>query len=204
MQWNNSETVVNTPTGKQVNESMQLIDSDGNVVATFTKTAADGEVSAVLDTAVAVTEDTVAVKKATVTLTDAQIKAWPTTPVLVVPAQGAGTVIFPHSMTWDITSTGAYTNLSADRVVDIRLGTALVNRIEGSGDKSNIGNVLTSGDDEFWFKEPLVGDLSQAATGEFENLGCYVYLGNSSSGNLTGGAAGNELVITINYSVSSR
>ena len=61
-----------------------------------------------------VTEDTVAVKKASVTLTDAQIKALPTTPINILPAPGAGMLHMLHGALFVADfSAGAYTNIAS-------------------------------------------------------------------------------------------
>jgi hypothetical protein len=142
-------------------------------------------------------------RSAQLTLTDAQIKAWPSGYITMVAAQGEGTIIFPHSMTWDILSTEAYTNTSASLSVDVKLGTATVHSVSEQADSDNLTNVLTSGSNEFWFKSPLVGDTSEGFTAGFENQPLRLYFGNA-AGNFTGGDAGNTLTITVNYSVSSR
>jgi hypothetical protein len=56
----------------------------------------------------------VPIQSATVTLTDAQIKALPTTGVEIVAAPGVGKYILPIRMIWDLDNTnGAYTNLDS-------------------------------------------------------------------------------------------
>lgn len=51
-----------------------------------------------------------AVKKTTVSLSQAQLEALSTTPVAVVAAQGSGTIICPLALTIDVVQTAAYTN----------------------------------------------------------------------------------------------
>lgn len=138
---------------------------------------------------------------ATVTLTDAQIKAWPNTGIQIVEGQGAGTVIFPHSFFMSITSVAAYVGLDAAASLVVRWGANRIVSLNTAGDKTNLSNILTSGDGEIWLKAPLTGDVSQVGLTEADNLPLTLYL--DSPDPLTGGDAANRLTMTFNYSIAT-
>jgi hypothetical protein len=166
------------------------------------------------------------IKRATVTLTDAQIKALPTTPIQIVAAPGAGYWIhvFAATLHGKFTS-GAYTNVNA---VNAQLyltpatgGAWLTSVIENKNTYANavarlatfLGAVETiapvipyqealqsgggSGD---WGEISPSVDMGPA---QLENKPVLVEIANNGDGNLTGGNAANTLVATVYYIVEA-
>ncbi len=140
-----------------------------------------------------------------ITLTDAQIKALPTTAVAIVAAPGAGKRLFVTRGLWRAdTTAGAYTNLDAT-LSKLRL-------VYSSGTVGASEEII---DDPATPISNLTTFLGTAATTEVglfyweddgphvasavENLGINVNMDNNGSGNLTGGNAANSLVIWFEY-----
>lgn len=210
MHWNNSETIVNTSTGKSVNESMQLIDSNGELVAEFSKTAA-GNSQLQLPSG----SNIQTVYSTTVTLTDAQIKALPTTPVQIVAAPGAGKYInyISGNILATIQDGGAYTDIDDDSAMFVAVGDHVVSAYllkssSATPEQVTLTDILTATTGRI-IGVPQYSDFSSgwgavangaANLSDFENTALNLTL-DFGSGNLTGGNAANTLKITVFYSV---
>jgi hypothetical protein len=215
MQWNNSETLVNTANGKQLNETMQLIDSEGNIVAEFTKTASDGEVAAVLSTSGVVTDDTVAIKEGTATLTDAMLKSVTGGTCLyeLQPAPGDGMVYdFHGAIIVSDTTAGAYLNInSTDAAIDFSVGAfehvSAIAENNASGRTGFTGIFASAAQRVTRFapvSDPRNGSTvaaKGAALSASLNEPLYVQIYNG-DGELTGGHADNFIHIVYKYSIT--
>ncbi len=159
--------------------------------------------------------------KATVTLTNAQILALPTTPITLIAAPGASLAIAPlHATVYSKTSAGAYTNINAAGVLGVRFATSLGLGLSWipndtaitNGSTTLLSDLLgtttnkrssltpqqgTEGRDD-WGAVPFV-----EATTAFTNLALLVDVDNNGGGNFTGGNAANTLIFVLYYFVET-
>jgi hypothetical protein len=161
---------------------------------------------------------------ARVTLTDAQIKALPTTPIQLVAAPGSGYRIrlFGVTMRAD-TVAGAYTNLDATyAAIEVKyagdglwLVPAIVDDHSFSPALEELTNFLGTAADQVWDGDnSSIGVDSGGAAGALEyvigrripvanveNKAIQISLDNNGSGALTGGNAANTLDVDVYYAV---
>jgi hypothetical protein len=149
-----------------------------------------------------------AVGVATVTLTNAQIKALPTTPVQLVAAGAAGTTLVPLLVWMHLTWVADYTNISATSVVGVQYGTTsavsgLAQMLEATG--SQVSNLLADGASHSALLPPmsLVGTTFTVAPGQFDDdpnpVASALTLFATNTGDYTGGNAGNSLKVWTYY-----
>ena len=153
------------------------------------------------------------VHQATVTLTDAQIKALPTTPVVIIPAPGANRfIVLVQAIAIIDTLAGLYTNVSADVYVQLLLSPgdqdfAVSNPSDASATAGLLGTTRAA-----IFLTPF----SYAGTGGqsgliISNYGAESSVVNQSlaiamtndDGDLTGGNVANTLTVAVSYLVLS-
>jgi len=149
---------------------------------------------------------------ATVTLTNAQIKALPTTAIEVVANPGATRFIVPISAVLIANTTaGAYTNINAAAQLSIEyplINTKAFALVDNNtfGQTSNLldgGNILVA------MLSPFINinvDTEPCAIFVNNDIGIVdnplnIVMNNSSDGNLTGGDAANTLKVTVYYIV---
>jgi len=147
---------------------------------------------------------------ATVTLTDAQIKTLPTTPVILIVAPGIGKVISPFFYTiYSKCSAGAYTNIDAAGFMEIDTDGGFLSLVAiddvGSG-VSTLSNLLTGGDrilnllsQDVDFIQGIGVVANNQPASNFNNKAIRLNVNNGGSGNFTGGNAANTLKVTVNY-----
>jgi hypothetical protein len=125
---------------------------------------------------------------ASVTLTDAQIKALPTTAIQIVAAPGAGKVIAPLTAIILTEITTEYTNVNSPSMLVIAEGAASV--------------FDTDADDRaLYFPDADIVQLSTlASVTRMENTALSI-LSSNELGNFTGGNAANTLKVTVYYMV---
>ncbi len=146
---------------------------------------------------------------ATVTLTDDQIKALPTTPVELVPNPGANKLLMlVQALMITDTAAGAYTNIDASAYVAltydnnaISFSTYIAEEVGAGvttvlGSESNLMLVFRHANkpDASWYEIATV-------IGVQSNENIALGMGNGSSGNLTGGDSGNTLSVIVYYTV---
>ena len=152
----------------------------------------------------------VTIYRTTVTLTDAQIKALPTTKVEIIPAQ-TGKIIRLVSGFGVVTSTaGGYTNVTASTVA----GSASLSLTYASGDNmlasnpTRLAGLINAAGVQGWLINPYmdpvlfspadyIGDPSPGSiTNSILSQGIFLQAYNT-AGNFTGGNAANSLTVTV-------
>jgi hypothetical protein len=141
--------------------------------------------------------------QATVLLTDAQIKALPTTPVTLAAAPGANRLIRPLESTWIAdTSAGVYTNLSANISLRYDVGTLTAAVFDENYHGALSGaflSVISLGPLSYVNNSAVIGNLEGGlALGLNGALTLYA---TNTAGNFTGGHASNTLRVTAPYLV---
>lgn len=155
---------------------------------------------------------------ATVTLDNDQIKALPTTPVVIVPATevldyvGMPTelpVPFMATMTFD-TSAGAYTNVTTDHVpyFIVAFGadwswSATVRTIELIPDSADVKFAWLPPDTQTGVLSPDFTAAETFGADSLQDNALVVACNNGASGDFTGGNAANTLKVTVYYVVVS-
>lgn len=164
-------------------------------------------------------------RMATVTLTDAQIKALPTTPVEIIPQPGSGKTIIPLNGVITFNITTGYTNLGWDGIGGIislylNIGSILAyTPIDTAGVNSSLAGVnnnswwMNSGNNRVYENtDPdVVWGIYVAGQGKVfdaqNNTALVLYLDNYTAayetnlGNLTGGDSANTLKVTVYYTI---
>lgn len=142
-------------------------------------------------------DTTVALKSATVTLTDAQIKLLPTVAVQVVAAAGPGKVLFPVQwfMLVDFRG-GAYTNRDA-AISGPNLGWSNVEWAQVFSTPDSV-NILTTIANRVGAYQSLFANAWDNIS-DWDNTPLTLGIDNGATGNLTGGNAANTLRITVFY-----
>ena len=150
-------------------------------------------------------------KKATVSLTDAQVKALPTTIVEIVAAPGPGKVLIPTYVLLRLLAAVDYANIDGDAYlkVDHGLGGAFVSLLfQASG---FVSAFLQPGDPTDGIHASMlptqvkhpVTSMSGADTGFYDsdivNKALAMSAYNGASGDFTGGNAANVLTVTVFY-----
>lgn len=146
------------------------------------------------------------VSRATLTVTNAQILALPTTSLQIIAAPGAGKVIAPFLVLMNSTIVDAVTNIDGDSSIAVVYGAAWDNSaldfIWENSSWAKVSSLLTTSQatflstaqsDEGGFTKGVVGGSGQV------NNGFYLYGSNGSSGDFTGGNAGNSLKVFVFY-----
>lgn len=150
------------------------------------------------------------VLSATVTLTDAQIKALPTTAIEVVAAPGAGKMNYLLSSIWSHDWTADYTNIAAGASMYVSSGNADVSVMLDNTLGINVTDLLANGADAIAFagakdRQADVDGVPYAVVAttatNYANQALTLVAANGVSGDFTGGNAANTLKVTVLYSV---
>ncbi len=208
--YNSPDPVTGLPKKTQV---LQFIDDSGTVVGELASNA-NGTESASVGGESVETSDTVAVKKASVTLTDAQIKALPTTGVDVLEALGADSryVIIGGAVVADFTG-GGYANVDATEGNGfyIASGVAISGIVPLNSYFSENYLAYTAQPFTFEILPRIIANVG-LGDGNMPNLTTFdaifnqpltIKYDNNGAGNFTGGNAANSLKLVILYKVIS-
>lgn len=149
-------------------------------------------------------------KQATVTLSDGQIKALPTTPVEILPAPGPGKMIFPIGGIIYFHWSGNYGNIASNSalVVAHANGFNLLTAVFENDGSTSVSNILNDDEDYMAILTPRsnVGIGSQTISRydyapNFDNRNITVAAYNGFNGNFTGGDPANTIKVTVYYAI---
>lgn len=135
------------------------------------------------------------VRRSVTVIADANIKALPTTTIVVVPAQGADRVIIPLFATLSLDWVADYTNINIGSSLSIvypDYGAALQG-LEGGTPAA----LFAGGEDALAIFS--LTEAQAAIRSAFANIPLELELDNAAAGDLTGGDAGNVLTVTVYY-----
>lgn len=131
------------------------------------------------------------IKKATVTLTDAQIKALPTTPVQIVAAPGADKVAVVQACLLSVnTMGGAYTNFASGVMTCVMGGSNVVDNVSS--------DTLLDSEQEIVWHLPAQEWGAEAANAINQSI---QLSGSDVAGDFTGGDPANTLTVTVFYTI---
>jgi hypothetical protein len=151
------------------------------------------------------------IRSTTVTLTDAQVKALPTTPVEIVPAPGSGrAILYVSGIILNDTSANEYTNIDAAAFIRCAIDNASASVVVNG----NALQLLLDDDDPHYAFLPAadgvdavsadVGVVASDAYGftdDIDNIPLSLLAGNGAAGDWTGGDAANWMRVTVFYAV---
>lgn len=150
------------------------------------------------------------VSVATKTLTDAQVKALPTTAVTLLAAPGTGFALVPIHATVRLAWAVDYTNIDAAARLFINVGSSEILARLDEAVLGAISNLLAGGEDANALM-PAVGFAPASASpvpfngssgffdGDIENRTLNISATNAAAGDFTGGDAANVLKVTLLY-----
>lgn len=146
-------------------------------------------------------------QRASVVLTDAQVKALPTTPVEVVSTPGAGKFLVPVSAVVYFHWTTNYGNINSNAALNISYnnGYSLLTALFENSGSSSVSNLLNDDEDYMAFfsqRSEIANGINQAFyiwPGGVVNKNLTIGLYNGLSGNLTGGSSGNTVKVVVYY-----
>jgi hypothetical protein len=144
-------------------------------------------------------------------LTNAQIKASPTTPIQIIPAPGPGKSIWPLYAVMRLAWVADYTNIHAQcRLRFLSTAIELLLPVREDDTNTSVSGLLAAGASSSAFTPASFGviqasGLPYAQSWNFDtdtvNAALNFSATNDVSGNFTGGNAGNELIITVVYTI---
>ena len=167
-----------------------LIDADGN----------QWKWDNVLGTYIAVSGGGI-IHQTSIELTDAQIKALPTTAVEILGALGADKAIVPIFTLWILNNTAAYTNLDATLYLRMKVYNPIINYSES--DNGALGSTGVAVLEGLINQTSALGSIGLWWWGDSNifNAPLQISADNGASGDLTGGDAANTLKITVAYMI---
>lgn len=169
-------------------------------------------------TSISVAANSVPILKATVSLTDAQVKALPTTPIQLVAAPGAGFRIQLLQASISANLTGVYTNVNASAYCVLALAAnEISNYIANDATTSPILSDATKLFATNTLSTAIFVNFSQVTTPaanqwgnavnvnalDFQNQALNLTVNNNGAGNFTGGNAANAFAVHVLYTVVS-
>jgi hypothetical protein len=155
-------------------------------------------------------EDSVTIRSRTIVLTNAQIKALPSTPVEIVPAPESNEIIAPIGAWLYLNWHADYSNI--DPLARIGIGiTGTLSSVLSQFADSSIGDLLQDGASHVAFTG-IVGVVGEAVaatlgTGQIHDepgvlgRGAEIYGANNGLGDFTGGHAENTLSVSLWYGI---
>lgn len=157
-------------------------------------------------------EGLVRVFSKTVTLTNAQIKALPTTAVEIVPAPGANRIVYPFGAFLHLNWIADYTNIDADAQIKLVVLSSDLLIALREDTQSQVTSLLAGGGPDgtnaltgVQFLKKTAADVFSGNSGFYDsdimNKSVVLSAYNGSSGNFTGGNVGNSLQATVLYTV---
>ncbi len=153
-------------------------------------------------------------RKSIVNLTNAQIKALPTTPFALVVTPGSGILLVPHLVVLlSNVSAGAYTNVNADGFMYAALATDAWSTYcanDSGNSLTYLSALLSNTNHRLVLREysdttdptPQWGPLSVPGP-RGDNMALNLTINNNGSGNLTGGNAANTITVVTYYSLEA-
>jgi hypothetical protein len=135
-------------------------------------------------------------------LTDAEIKALPTTPVEIVPAPGEGKLLVLHGGVLGPMDGADYTNINA--VASAKIAYGAVASEDASRAFSISPNILALADTALYYIEfgsKAAYDGNETRTQDGIDKGLFLYVDNAGDGDFTGGDPDNAFPVILAYSV---
>ncbi len=139
----------------------------------------------------------------TVRLTDAQIKALPSTPIALVASAGAGTILFPIGVEYHARFQSPYTNVDLGATLQVRFAADSTSQLHPAHFVAQAGQ-WAQGAVGYVTRAHLDGQLEASiafALLAFADTGLTVAMANAALGNMTGGHSSNTLAVDVRYIV---